>query len=228
MSLIARLKVLVGKQLEGLYIKKESVHIEQLESDCSKSRIGSKGESSVRTLLDRRRLEQSHLQRLIEFSGLKSKIKSYGKKIEFIYQGHKVEGAQLLSGAAFPTRALDIAKCIRAELTNLPTKTPLKMSSYHLLNFFMVKAKYGNSNRTELQLIRHRQPKTGSKSSRLSKTGSKSSRLLWCAGSPDLNPIENIWSYMNPKMVPIKITSFSILTRVREFGLKFQMKSVWS
>ena len=40
-----------------------------------------------------------------------------------LYQGYEAEEAQLVSGVAFPIRALDVAKCIRAKLLNLPTKT---------------------------------------------------------------------------------------------------------
>ena len=40
-------------------------------------------------------------------------------------------------------------------------------------------------------------------------------RLLpWCARSPDLSPIENIWSWMDRKMLDIKITSKEHLKQV--------------
>ncbi|CAF0915392.1 unnamed protein product [Brachionus calyciflorus] len=38
--------------------------------------------------------------------------------------------------------------------------------------------------------------------------------LPWCARSPDLNPIENLWSYMDAKMVNTKVTSIEHLKEV--------------
>lgn len=38
--------------------------------------------------------------------------------------------------------------------------------------------------------------------------------LPWCPRSPDLNPIENIWSYIDTKMVKIRITSVEHLKQV--------------
>lgn len=38
--------------------------------------------------------------------------------------------------------------------------------------------------------------------------------LPWCARSPDLNPIENLWSYMDAKMVNTKVTSIEHLKDV--------------
>ncbi|CAF0787459.1 unnamed protein product [Brachionus calyciflorus] len=36
----------------------------------------------------------------------------------------------------------------------------------------------------------------------------------WCPRSPDLNPIENLWSYIDHKMVNTKITSVEYLKSV--------------
>ena len=38
--------------------------------------------------------------------------------------------------------------------------------------------------------------------------------LPWCPRSPDLNPIENLWSYIDHKMVNTKITSVKHLKSI--------------
>jgi len=52
-------------------------------------------------------------------------------------------------------------------------------------------------------------------------------RLLdWCPRSPDLNPIENIWAYMDTHLARINITSIEHLKEVlHDAWLKIHMKS---
>lgn len=51
--------------------------------------------------------------------------------------------------------------------------------------------------------------------------------LPWCPRSPDLNPIENLWSYIDHKLLNYRITSVEHLKQVlHDEWIKFQLKFV--
>ena len=112
----------------------------------------------------------------------------------FLYQGYKAEEDQLEYGDASPIKVQGHTTFITAELTSTATKRPSKVNFCQQPELFTE-----DNNNGYLWLDRK-----------------NITVMPWPAHSPDLNPIENIWAWIDKRLVKESIASVVQLKQALE------------
>ena len=130
-------------------------------------------------------------------------------KSVFVYQGYKAEEDQLEYGDASPIKEQGHTTFITAELTSTTTKRPSKENFCQQPEFFTEDDNNGylSTMAQRLTLLSRFKEWLDWKNIKV---------MPWSARSPDLNPIENIWAWIDKRLVKESIASVAQLQQAFE------------